>query len=520
MKKSFFLRLLFVFILTADINSQDVRAIWLWGESTDIIVNTTVRQDFFNFCLNPPGSENENSIPTNPRPINRVYFYCPTYVRADSGRRVKLHTFIKEAHQLGIEIEYLDGSSDWATTNQSSGKQRLKEVLKFNAEAITPEEKFDGIQYDVEPYLLSGWSEASTRMQIWNSFIGFITEMKGMVDSVNDGTYFGVAIPRWYDTKPGMEYLKNLINIVDYVAMMDYVDTEQRIINDAQDEINYANTVSGKKVIIGVETKELDTETTSFNEEGWGNMESMLYGVDKFYRGNESYDGIAIHAYNYYKKLTQFGTDSMDFTPPTVIDVSFIPDSTGSYFDFHVVDITGVGLNEEASLNGAKIYIINGTSESELSGNWKVAEDNHLLFYPDSLNDANGDYIYNLSPVDLSGNKNNVEDSITVSTTSVEQKTRAVPKYFNLYQNYPNPFNPATNIKYSVPAGSKVRLEIYNSLGEVVSVLTDKIQSAGTYEENYYASNLSSGIYFYSLTATTLKSKNYFRSIKKMILLK
>ncbi len=53
-----------------------------------------------------------------------------------------------------------------------------------------------------------------------------------------------------------MDYLKNLINIVDYVAMMDYVDDETRIINDAQDEINYVNTFPGKKVIIGVETKD------------------------------------------------------------------------------------------------------------------------------------------------------------------------------------------------------------------------------------------------------------------------
>ncbi len=188
MKKSFFLCCLFLSLLTIDNSCQDVRAIWLWGESTNIIINTTVRQEFFYFCQNPPGSDNENVISTNPRPINRVYFYSPVYVRADSGRRVKLHTFIKEAHQLGIEIEYLDGSSDWAATNQSTGRQRLEYVLKFNAEALTPEEKFDGIQYDVEPYLLSGWSDASTRLEIWNSFVSFITEMKGMVDSVNDGT--------------------------------------------------------------------------------------------------------------------------------------------------------------------------------------------------------------------------------------------------------------------------------------------------------------------------------------------
>ncbi len=109
--------------------------------------------------------------------------------------------------------------------------------------------------------------------------------------------------------------------------------------------------------------------------------------------------------------------------------------------------------------------------------------------------------------------------SAEISPTEVGDVSVGLPD-FTLKQNYPNPFNPVTTIKYSIPADSKVRLEIYNSLGEVVSVLSNKIQLAGTYEENYNASNLSSGIYFYSIIATTLEGKNDFRSVKKMILLK
>ncbi len=115
-------------------------------------------------------------------------------------------------------------------------------------------------------------------------------------------------------------------------------------------------------------------------------------------------------------------------------------------------------------------------------------------------------------------------ESLTIDDPSIEvlkiESKSIIPARFILYLNYPNPFNPVTTIKYSIPSDSRVRLEIFNSLGEVVSVLTDKIQSAGTYEENYDASNLSSGIYFYSIIATATDGKNDFRSVKKMILLK
>ncbi|MCW8811479.1 MAG: YCF48-related protein [Ignavibacteriaceae bacterium] len=85
---------------------------------------------------------------------------------------------------------------------------------------------------------------------------------------------------------------------------------------------------------------------------------------------------------------------------------------------------------------------------------------------------------------------------------------------FKLSQNYPNPFNPSTTIQYSIPESGNVKLEVYNSLGEEVSVLVDEYKEAGNYKINFNAGELSSGIYFYKLTT------NNYSSIKKMILLK
>ena len=86
---------------------------------------------------------------------------------------------------------------------------------------------------------------------------------------------------------------------------------------------------------------------------------------------------------------------------------------------------------------------------------------------------------------------------------------------FSLGQNYPNPFNPSTTINFSVPVeNSLVSLKIYNSLGQEVGTLINQIVPAGNHEVQFDASDLSSGIYFYTLTAG-----NFVES-KKMTLLK
>lgn len=116
-----------------------------------------------------------------------------------------------------------------------------------------------------------------------------------------------------------------------------------------------------------------------------------------------------------------------------------------------------------------------------------------------------GTYTYRLKQIDLDGTFEYI-GSIEVEVVP--------PKVFALEQNYPNPFNPATTIKYSVPITGFVSLSIFNVLGEKVTDLINKELEAGSYELNFNASNLSSGVYFYKLEAGS------FTSIKKMMLIK
>jgi photosystem II stability/assembly factor-like uncharacterized protein len=89
-----------------------------------------------------------------------------------------------------------------------------------------------------------------------------------------------------------------------------------------------------------------------------------------------------------------------------------------------------------------------------------------------------------------------------------------------LSQNYPNPFNPSTFIRYSVPTAGKVKLTIYDMLGQTVDVLINEEQSAG-YHGVEWRANVASGIYFYGIEAVDVNDpNNRFVQVKKMLLLK
>ena len=90
-----------------------------------------------------------------------------------------------------------------------------------------------------------------------------------------------------------------------------------------------------------------------------------------------------------------------------------------------------------------------------------------------------------------------------------------VPLNYSVSQNFPNPFNPSTIIKYQLPQNSFVSLKVYNSLGQETATLVSGMVNAGTYEVQFNASNLSSGVYYYVINAG-----NNFVQTKKMILIK
>lgn len=116
-------------------------------------------------------------------------------------------------------------------------------------------------------------------------------------------------------------------------------------------------------------------------------------------------------------------------------------------------------------------------------------------------------------PLDVWSNSEKPEETSPQGWVSVEE-IPGNPQTYSLEQNFPNPFNPSTIIRFSIPEQGLVTLKVFNLLGEEVATLINTEMTTGTYEVDFRATDVSSGIYFY-----TLNTGNFI-STKKMIVLK
>jgi photosystem II stability/assembly factor-like uncharacterized protein len=146
----------------------------------------------------------------------------------------------------------------------------------------------------------------------------------------------------------------------------------------------------------------------------------------------------------------------------------------------------------------------NGETWQNISGNMQFVEVRNIRFdKEDNVYLATDESVWRSNP-----------DSVTTIVKSEDKVYQ-----FALMQNYPNPFNPLTKIKYSIPVAQtllsvQVQLKVYDILGKEVTVLVNKEQETGEYEVEWNASNIPSGVYFYTLRA------GEFTTTKKLILLR
>ena len=103
-----------------------------------------------------------------------------------------------------------------------------------------------------------------------------------------------------------------------------------------------------------------------------------------------------------------------------------------------------------------------------------------------------------------------IDDGLTIN----------IPESFGLKQNFPNPFNPTTTIEFDLASGAFASIVLYNITGREVKTLVNSNLRPGHYVFDLNASELSSGMYFYKLTAQNFDGQMIFSSTKKMILMK
>lgn len=160
-------------------------------------------------------------------------------------------------------------------------------------------------------------------------------------------------------------------------------------------------------------------------------------------------------------------------------------------------------------INNAGFDIERKTSNNDwrkigfVAGSGTTTENRSYSFSDKNL--TKGKYQYRLRQVDFDGT---YEYSKTVEVDVVS------PSKFELAQNYPNPFNPTTSISFTIPQSGNVKLSVYNLLGQEISTLINEYREAGTYDVEFNAVNLNSGVYLYKLES------NGLTLTKKMTLLK
>ena len=109
-------------------------------------------------------------------------------------------------------------------------------------------------------------------------------------------------------------------------------------------------------------------------------------------------------------------------------------------------------------------------------------------------------YDVDIADIDITVADKNGNAIVTTQSMNLEVY-QSGPHKFELSSIYPNPFNPATEINFSVPTDSYVRLSVYNVQGQEVDVIHEGFQSSGAHSYTWNASDMSSGVYYARLVS-------------------
>jgi carboxypeptidase T len=232
---------------------------------------------------------------------------------------------------------------------------------------------------------------------------------------------------------------------------------------------------------------------------GWGITPSQ------FFSPNNSYTDSPTGNYGASNNRTLTLTNALNVAGNQVIIASFYRKHTIDPLDYAYFDVSA---DNGTTWSSAKFF--SGTQSSwvkEVVDITSLARGSTQLKIRFSLvsnvqTNADGIYIDNIRILGY--------DPITTSITGNSE----VPLKYNLSQNYPNPFNPSTSIKFDLPKSGFVTLKVFDLLGREVAQLVNEVKQAGSYNLEFNAANLASGIYYYKL-----ESDN-FSDTKKMILIK
>jgi hypothetical protein len=176
-----------------------------------------------------------------------------------------------------------------------------------------------------------------------------------------------------------------------------------------------------------------------------------------------------------------------------------------------------VGIIRDAStqtpLNGATVHVLE-TGRSQVTTATGIYRYSNAAGLHNVVFSKTGYVADTLSITTPEGTTDTVYVNLVQENATSANDRTALPASFVLRQNFPNPFNPRTVISYSIPAPSSVTLTVFNTLGQKIRTLINTVQRSREHYVEFDASTLTSGVYYYTLTAGN------YSSARKMIVTK
>ncbi|WP_026672691.1 hypothetical protein [Alkalihalobacterium bogoriense] len=225
------------------------------------------------------------------------------YLQIDQSRRYSdYQRFIQEATEKEIEVFALDGGPDWVYTNEA--KIFVRWVHSFN-EVVEENERFVGIQLDIEPYLLPEWEE--NREEIVRRFQDVILDVKQEIPMIS----LELAVPFWfvsidYHNEFGKGDLGQwAVRNSDQVSVMTYrteLEGENGIFSLFDPFVERAQR-ENRPIRLAIETMEIDDESISFYFHSKETFQQALATLLSHYEKDKTVTGIDIHHYKSHKEL-------------------------------------------------------------------------------------------------------------------------------------------------------------------------------------------------------------------------
>lgn len=278
------------------------RAIWTWEEDSSAM-------------LQQPAVAGRAIAFLKSKSVDTVFLYADAFrgrnpIVSDPAQYRRL---VRRLHASGLRVYALLGSAPLHTeryvlpAQHADAVAMLQRVLDYNRTAA-PEERFDGVNVDIEPHILPDWS--TRKMALLAGFLDMSDALMRTVRASGQSLPVGPAIPFWLDgielewkgrRKPVSQHVQDTY---DYVALMDYRDRAEGgdgIVSHAMDELQYADAI-GRRVLIGVETMPNAIKKVSFHHLGEADLERELGETRDAVGKMPSFGGFVVHHYGSYRK--------------------------------------------------------------------------------------------------------------------------------------------------------------------------------------------------------------------------